>query len=111
MVASSSLRTRRAPGSGRALSHELRVMSSGSRATDLPDRWGNQGARRMRRAARCATVHLNRPTGGHNMSTVDLTNESSTSTRNVDALAVIDVQAGDALSPLAGTWEVDPTHS
>src|SRR5918994_711019 len=106
MAASSSVRTRRAPGSGRALSHERRV--AGNRPAG---QLGNQGARRMRRVARCATVQLNRPTGGHNMSTVDLTNESSTSTRNVDALAVIDVQAGDDLSPLAGTWEVDPTHS
>jgi polyisoprenoid-binding protein YceI len=45
------------------------------------------------------------------MSTVDLTSEVSTPTRDVDALAIVDVQAGDDLSPLAGTWEVDPTHS
>jgi polyisoprenoid-binding protein YceI len=45
------------------------------------------------------------------MSAVDLTSESSTPTRDVDALAIVDVQAGDDLSPLAGTWEVDPTHS
>lgn len=45
------------------------------------------------------------------MSTVDLTSESPTPTREVDALAVVDVLAGDDLSPLAGTWQVDPTHS
>jgi polyisoprenoid-binding protein YceI len=28
-----------------------------------------------------------------------------------DDHAIIDVHAGDDLSPLAGTWEVDPTHS
>jgi polyisoprenoid-binding protein YceI len=28
-----------------------------------------------------------------------------------DDLAIIDVHAGDDLTPLAGTWEVDPTHS
>jgi polyisoprenoid-binding protein YceI len=45
------------------------------------------------------------------MSTVDLTSEVSTPTRDVDALTIVDVQAGDDLSPLAGTWDVDPTHS
>jgi polyisoprenoid-binding protein YceI len=28
-----------------------------------------------------------------------------------DTHAIIDVHAGDDVSPLAGTWEVDPTHS
>ena len=28
-----------------------------------------------------------------------------------DDQALIDVRAGDDLSPLAGSWEVDPTHS
>ncbi|MGH9192164.1 MAG: YceI family protein, partial [Acidimicrobiales bacterium] len=28
-----------------------------------------------------------------------------------DDHAIIDAHAGDDLSPLAGTWEVDPTHS
>jgi polyisoprenoid-binding protein YceI len=65
----------------------------------------------MRRAARCATVQRNRSIGEDNVSAVDLTNESSTPAGHVDALAIVDVQAGDDVSPLAGTWEVDPTHS
>src|SRR5215217_1287722 len=28
-----------------------------------------------------------------------------------DHLAIVDVHAGDDLSPLAGSWEIDPTHS
>jgi hypothetical protein len=28
-----------------------------------------------------------------------------------DDQALIDVRAGDDVSPLAGSWEVDPTHS
>jgi polyisoprenoid-binding protein YceI len=45
------------------------------------------------------------------MRTADMTSAASTPTRNVGALEIIDIRAGDDPSPLAGSWEVDPTHS
>jgi len=45
------------------------------------------------------------------MRTADMTSAASTPTRNVGALEIIDIRAGDDPSPLAGSWEVDPTNS